>query len=317
MNEFDKRIISTTGHDLSEISLDILQVNVGLRCNQQCRHCHLVASPSRNEMMTWQTMKHVLDAAALHPFTLIDITGGAPELNPSFTNFISALCAKGYPVQVRTNLTVLHDIGLKKTARFYADHGLQLVASLPCYTKENVCLQRGDGAFEKSIDALKALNDVGYGTDSHVLNLIYNPIEPALPPEQAALEQDYHRELLNNFGVRFTHLLTLTNMPIGRFLQDLKATRQEKVYRTLLKDSFNPETIDCLMCRRQIEVGWDGTLFDCDFNLALGLPVHASGSIHIKDFDAAVLSSRLITTGDHCFGCTAGHGSSCGGALLQ
>jgi radical SAM/Cys-rich protein len=317
MNDFDKKIKETTGHELSETSLNTLQVNIGLRCNQECRHCHLVASPSRKEMMTWQTMTQVLDAAAAYPFTLIDITGGAPELNPTFTKFITALRSKDYLVQVRTNLTVLHDLGVKKMAQFYADHAIQVVASLPCYTEVNVRRQRGEEVFEKSIQALKLLNDVGYGTDSLVLNLMYNPLEPVLPPEQTILETDYHRELLNNFGIRFSNLLTLTNMPIGRFLQKLKNTHQELTYQKLLQNSFNPETLDRLLCRSQIEVSWDGTLYDCDFNLALGRPVHSSGPCHIKDFDPIVLSKRKIATGNHCFGCTAGHGSSCGGALLK
>ena len=317
MNEFDKKIRGVTGDGLSETSLGTLQINIGLRCNQECRHCHLVASPSRTEIMTWQTMKQVLDAAMAFPFKLIDITGGAPELNPSFMRFVTALRTKGYPVQVRTNLTVLHDIGVKKMAQFYADHAIQLIASLPCYGEEEVRLQRGEGIFEKSVEALKILNDVGYGTDSLVLDLMFNPLEPVLPPEQTTLEQDYHRELLQNFGIRFSHVLTLTNMPIGRFLQNLKTTYQEQAYRQLLRDSFNPETVDRLMCRSQIEVGWDGTLYDCDFNLALGRPVHSSGPCQIKDFDPIALSSRKIATGNHCFGCTAGHGSSCGGALLK
>jgi radical SAM/Cys-rich protein len=317
MNEFDKKVKKVLGHELSETSLKTLQVNIGLRCNQECRHCHLVSSPTRKEMMTWQTMTQVLDAAAAYPFTLIDITGGAPEMNSSFTKFVSALHAKDYSVQVRTNLTVLHDLGVKKIAQFYADHAIQLIASLPCYLEENVRLQRGDKVFGQSIEALKVLNDVGYGTDSLVLNLMFNPLEPVLPPERTTLETEYHRELLNNFGIRFSRLLTLTNMPIGRFLENLKTTHQEEAYRKLLQDSFNPETVDRLMCRSQIEVGWDGTLYDCDFNLALGRPVHSSGPSHVKDFDLVTLSSRKMVTGNHCFGCTAGHGSSCGGALLK
>jgi radical SAM/Cys-rich protein len=317
MNEFDKKVKKIIGHELSETSLNTLQVNVGLRCNQECRHCHLVASPTRMEMMTWQTMTQVLDATAAYPFTLIDITGGAPEMNPSFTKFVSALRAKEHSVQVRTNLTVLHDLGVKKMVQFYVDHAIQIVASLPCYTEENVRMQRGENVFEKSIQVLKMLNDAGYGTDSLGLNLMYNPLEPMLPPEQTVLETDYHRELLNNFGIRFSHLLMLTNMPIGRFQQNLKNTHHEQEYWKLLHDSFNAETVDRLMCRSQIEVGWDGTLYDCDFNLALGRPVHSSVPSHIKDFDPVTLSSRKIVTGDHCFGCTAGHGSSCGGALLK
>jgi radical SAM/Cys-rich protein len=317
MNDFEKTIESFTHQALMGTKIETLQVNIGFCCNQECQHCHLVASPSRKEMMTWQTMTQVLDAAAVYQFTLIDITGGAPEMNQNFTKFVTYLRKKEYPVQVRTNLTVLHILGVKKMAQFYADNAIQLIASFPCYVEEEVRLQRGKGVFEKSIEALKVLNNVGYGTDSLVLNLMFNPLEPVLPPEQITLEADYHRELLNNFGIRFSHLLTLTNMPIGRFLQHLIATHQDEAYRKLLKDSFNPETVNRLMCRSQIEVGWDGTLYDCDFNLALGHPVHSSVPKHIKQFDSTALSKRKIVTGDHCFGCTAGHGSSCGGALLQ
>jgi radical SAM/Cys-rich protein len=317
MNEFDKKIREVTGDGLSESIMRTLQVNIGLRCNQECRHCHLVASPSRTEMMSWKTMTKVLAAAAAYPFSLIDITGGAPELNPSFMKFVTALRTKGYMVQVRTNLTVLHDNGAKKTAQFYADHAVQLIASLPCYVEEEVRLQRGEKVFEQSIEALQVLNDVGYGTDSLVLDLMFNPLDAVLPPEQATLEKEYRQELLEKYGIRFSHLLTLTNMPIGRFIQNLKKTHQEQAYRKMLRDSFNPDTVDRLMCRSQIEVGWDGTLYDCDFNLALGRPVLSSAPCHIKDFDPVALSSRKIATGNHCFGCTAGHGSSCGGALLK
>jgi radical SAM/Cys-rich protein len=268
-------------------------------------------------MMTWSTMKHVLDAAESFPCTLVDITGGAPELNPNFIKFVTAFRSKECQVQVRTNLTVLHDLGGEQMSQFFSENEIRLIASLPCYTEEGVLLQRGKGVFEKSIEALKVLNDAGYGKDSSlVLNIMFNPLEPVLPPEQTTLEKEYRHELFEHFGIRFSHLLMLTNMPIGRFLQDLKNRHQDQSYNKLLQDSFNPETLDRLMCRSQINVGWDGTLYDCDFNLALGLPVGTTASCHIKDFDYDVLSSRKIVTGDHCFGCTAGHGSSCGGALL-
>jgi radical SAM/Cys-rich protein len=318
MNDFEKKIQDVTGNGLFVSSLDTLQVNIGLRCNQECRHCHLVASPRRTEIMTWQTMKFVLEAAAAHPWTLIDITGGAPELNPNFIKFVTMLSNKDPPVQVRTNLTVLHSLGVRQMAQFYADHEIQLIASLPCYLEDDVRLQRGDGVFEKSIEALTVLNDVGYGKNPSLpLNLMFNPLEPVLPPEQTALENEYHRELFEHFGVRFTRLLTLTNMPIGRFLQDLQARHLEVSYRKLLQSSFNPETVDRLMCRTQIDVGWDGTVYDCDFNLALGCPVQSSAPQHIKNFDPDAFATRKIVTGEHCFGCTAGHGSSCGGALLK
>lgn len=316
MNLFEKKIKEITHQDLYAKSLETLLVNVGFRCNQECHHCHLVASPSRTETMTWKTMNQVLHATKSYSFTLIDITGGAPELNPFFTKFVSQLHKDKQQVQVRTNLTVLHDLGLEKMVNFFAEHTIQLVASLPCYEETEVRLQRGDGIFEKSLEALKALNDVGYGKDSSlVLNIMFNPLNPVLPPLQSELEKEYHHELLKNFGIQFTHVLTLTNMPLGRFLENLQQTKKEQEYRKLLYDSFNPETINCLMCRHQIEVGWDGTLYDCDFNLAIRQPVNTV-SHHIDNFNTKDLTTRKIVTGLHCFGCTAGHGSSCGGSLL-
>jgi radical SAM/Cys-rich protein len=267
--------------------------------------------------MSWETMTHVLRVADEIGTPFLDITGGAPEMNPHFRRFVAAARERGLPVQVRTNLTIMLEPGYGDLPAFFAAHRVRLVASLPCYTKENVDRQRGDGVYDASIDVIRRLNAIGYGRDAHLpLDLVYNPLGASLPGNQAALEADYRRELDERFGVCFTHLLTITNMPIGRFMARLKREQKVEAYRKLLRDSFNPSTIAPLMCRHQIEVDWNGTLYDCDFNLALKLPAGNGRPASIHDFDAK-LRRRRIVTGDHCFGCTAGAGSSCGGALVE
>ncbi|NIM20190.1 MAG: radical SAM/Cys-rich domain protein [Candidatus Latescibacteria bacterium] len=317
MNAFDMQIREATGHDLESVGLSMIQVNVGLVCNQQCFHCHVAASPNRKEVMSWETMEHILKAARAVRCELIDITGGAPELNPHFERFVSALRDEGLNVQVRTNLTVLLEPGKTRIPEFYKKNKVQLVASLPCYLEENVRKQRGVGVYEKSIGAIKILNGLGYGIEPELpLNLVYNPVGPHLPPNQADLEADYRKELSQRFGIHFTKLLTITNMPIGRFIGDLRRQKKEKEYWDLLINNFNPRTVEGLMCRHQISVDWDGDLYECDFNLALKMSVDHGAPTHIRDFDPATLARRRIVTGKHCFGCTAGCGSSCGGALV-
>lgn len=248
---------------------------------------------------------------------MVDLTGGAPEMNLHFRKFVQALRQEGHRVQVRTNLTVLLEAGLEDLAEFLREHQVQLVASLPCYLEENVQAQRGVGVYEKSIAAIKRLNALGYGFESGLaLNLVYNPGGPFLPPPQKVLEEDYRRELGTRFGISFTRLLTITNMPLGRFRAELNRQNQEQDYLRLLRKSFNPHTVGGLMCRQQISIGWDGTLYDCDFNLALGLPVNHGAPDHIQSFSPPDLRMRRIVTGEHCFACTAGAGSSCGGALV-
>lgn len=245
----------------------------------------------------------------------IDITGGAPELHPHLERFLRALVAQHHRVQLRTNLTILLEPQYEEFPTLYKELGIELIASLPCYLEEDVRLQRGKDVFEKSIKALQLLNKIGYGTTSKLpLTLAFNPLEPVLPPEQKVLENDYRKYLAEHYNIQFTKLITLTNMPLGRFLEVLKDKKQQ--YMRLLKESFNPETLSSLMCRHQINIGWDGTLYDCDFNLAASIPVTTKVPRHIKRFDHAALSTREIVTADHCFGCTAGHGSSCGGALV-
>ncbi len=316
-NGFEAALEPVTGGALHSVRLDVLQVSLGLRCNQACVHCHVCASPERTESMGWDVMERVIETAAVLE-AMVDLTGGAPELNPRFRRLCTALREQGNDVQVRTNLTVLLEPGMEDLPRFFREEGLRLVASMPCYMEENVRAQRGPGVYEHSVEALRRLNAQGYGVEPDLqLNLVYNPAGPLLPPDQAALEEDYRRELGERFGIAFTHLLTITNIPLGRFQETLVRSDEESGYQRLLRESFNARTVEGLMCRRQVSVGWDGTLYDCDFNLALGWPVDHGAPDHIGRFDAAALSSRRIVTGEHCFGCTAGCGSSCGGALVR
>lgn len=320
MNNFEK-ILWKNGAETSLFAdgIHTLQVNVGSRCNLNCRHCHLGAGSEKNETMPWPVMESILRELEELPGCLVDVTGGAPELNPNFMRFASAVRETGHPLKARTNLTVFFEPGMDEMPEFYKSLGVWLVASLPCYLEENVRAQRGEAVYEKSIKALQQLNALGYGVEPELkLDLVYNPGGGFLPPDQQSLEADYKRELKSRFGVRFSSLLCLTNMPIGRFLQDLEAQGKAEDYRFLLEKSFNPATVDGLMCRRQICVGWAGTLYDCDFNLALELPVISGGKpVSIGDMPLQTLARRRLVLGGHCFGCTAGCGSSCGGVLVD
>jgi radical SAM/Cys-rich protein len=269
-------------------------------------------------MMDWDTMEVVVDIANQTKPELVDITGGSPELNPLLHRFVSVLRADGHDVQVRTNLTVMFEPRMEEMVEFYRSARIKLVASLPCYTKVNVDSQRGQGVYDKSIEALKRLNAAGYGSDPNLkLDLVYNPGGAVLPSEQSSLESDYRENLHKDHGIVFNNLRTITNMPIGRFQRLLQGNKEYEQYNRLLRESFNPETLDGLMCRHQIEVAWDGLLYDCDFNLALHAPIGNGVSERPKDFDVDKYSKRRIVTGDYCFGCTAGYGSSCGGALVS
>jgi len=315
LNEFDKQIVDSTGRPLHGERISIVQVNVGLVCNQECVHCHVAASPKRKERMSWETMEHVLRVARQVNCSLLDITGGAPEINPHFKRLVGEAREAGILVQARTNLTILLEPGYEDVAPFLAERRVKLVASLPCYLEENVDRQRGQGVYKGSVEAIKMLNELGYARDPELtLDLVYNPVGPYLPPDQQALERDYHKELRDQHGIEFTKLITITNMPIGRFMGDLRRQKKADDYRQMLRDAFNPTTVDGLMCRHQINVDWDGNMYDCDFNLALKIMVNHGMPTHIRDFDPA-LHTRRIETGSHCFGCTAGQGSSCGGAL--
>ena len=317
MNGFEKAIAKCNGEGLHSLDIETIQVNIGLKCNLECAHCHVVSSPRRKEMMDWETMEHVIAAAEKTNAKLVDITGGAPEMHPHFRRFMKTIREKGFPVMVRTNLTILLQPGFETFPDFFREQSVQLCASLPCYLEENVDMQRGTGVFDASIKALKRLNNRGYGILSHLpLNLVYNPVGPILPSNQSELEVDYRQELRSKYGIEFTQLLTIANMPIGRFRSDLKRENRLEAYNQLLRDSFNSATLDRLMCRHQINIGWDGSMYDCDFNLALKLPVAKVLPQHIKDFDPDLFTHRKVVTGNYCFGCTAGSGSSCAGALV-
>lgn len=316
MVNFDEKIYAEKGHKLTCDIIETVQVNIGLKCNQHCTHCHLSASPKRTELMSWDTMLLVVDVAKKIGNPLIDITGGTPELNSNLKEFISKLKINNFNVQARTNLTILLEEQYKDTPLFYKENQIKLIASLPCHLEENVDKQRGEGVYKKSIEALKILNSLGYGFDVNLqLDLVYNPGGAFLASDQDELEMVYKKELDEKHGVKFSHLIAINNMPVGNYLKSLKETGEEKQYLKYLKDSFNPKTLDGLMCKRQICIGWDGKIYDCDFNLALGLPVNHGEPNHIKDFDYNKLLKRKITTANHCYGCTAGSGSSCSGKL--
>lgn len=296
-----------------------LQINVGKLCNQACLHCHVEAGPKRTEQMTEATAEKLIALMqASHDIEVVDITGGAPELNPQFWPLVKGARAAGCHVIDRCNLTVLFEPGQERTAQRLAEHQVEIVASLPCYSIDNVDQQRGAGVFDKSIRALKQLNALGYGLpDSPLkLNLVYNPGGAFLPPEQAGLERAYKEKLYDAFGIQFHQLYTITNMPIKRFAEQLLREGKVEEYMELLVQNFNPATVDGLMCRYQLSVGWDGQLYDCDFNQMLELGL--LGDQYTSIFDLGSLKDlyhRPIATEGHCFGCTAGSGSSCGGAL--
>jgi len=294
-----------------------IQVNVGKLCNQACHHCHVDAGPRRTERMTRETAERVIEVLAASPrVETLDITGGAPELNPNFAMLVERARALGRKVIVRCNLTVTLEPGMEWLVEFYRRSGVELVCSLPCYTAENTDRQRGAGVFDKSIAALKNLNAAGFGRGTLRLDLVYNPVGASLPPPQAELEAQYRDELARNFGIVFDRLLTITNMPIARFANQLSAAGNHAAYMSLLVNHFNPATVDALMCRDLVSVGWDGRLYDCDFNQMLEIPIGSSAASTIWDVgDVGELAGARIATGSHCFGCTAGAGSSCGGAI--
>jgi radical SAM/Cys-rich protein len=317
MSDFDQLVQQEQGDLLRGAEVRVIQANLGLRCNLHCRHCHVEASPERHELMGGPVMSAIVRLASALPGCLVDLTGGAPELHPAFRRFVTMLREAGVAVQVRTNLTVFDEPGQADTPEFLAGQQVRLVASLPCYLNENVTAQRGGGVFPRSLVALRRLNALGYGRrDELPLNLVYNPGGPFLPPEQTTLEADYRRTLRACYGVEFNRLLTIANMPMGRFLQDLSAHGKLDGYRALLRDNFNPLTLPGLMCRHQICVAWDGRLADCDFNLVLGLGLAPGMPQQVEELQPGVLRGRRIVTGEHCFACTAGNGSSCGGALV-
>jgi radical SAM/Cys-rich protein len=318
MNRFAQRL-TAAGMELRRSVPEILQVNVGKLCNLTCVHCHVNAGPKRKEIMTRATIDRVIDWLGKTEIPIVDLTGGAPEMIPGFCYFIERIKALDPPRHVidRCNLTILFEPGYQGLAEFLARHKVEIIASMPCYSPENVDAQRGDGVFDGSIKALQLLNSLGYGNDVDLpLHLVYNPVGAFLPAPQAELEADYKRELSAHFGIVFNKLYTITNLPIGRFAAWLRHNRQLDGYMELLINAFNPATIGGLMCRNTISVGWRGEVYDCDFNQQLGMQWENGKRLFLWDIDPDKIDNRPIMTGDHCFGCSAGAGSGCGGAIL-
>lgn len=299
-------------------SVETLQVNVGKLCNQACKHCHVDASPARTEIMTRETAELVIAAIRRFRFQTVDITGGAPELNPSFRYLVAEARALGSRVIVRHNLTVMFEPAQSDLPHFFREHEVELISSLPYFLEERTDAQRGRGVFQQSIEALRRLNGVGYGIEGSnlILSLVYNPVGAFLPPPQASIEADFKRELRTRYGVTFNQLYTITNMPIKRFLDYLRRSGNEERYLRKLVAAFNLHAVEGLMCRSLVSVDWTGRLYDCDFNQMLELGVDRELPQFVADFDPEKFASRRIMTGAHCFGCTAGAGSSCGGSLL-
>ncbi|MCH7505364.1 arsenosugar biosynthesis radical SAM protein ArsS [PVC group bacterium] len=303
---------------LEKSRMDILQVNLGKLCNLTCVHCHVEAGPTKTkENMNKDTAEEIIHLMDRFSFSTLDLTGGAPEMNPFFRMLVSAAYQRGLHVIDRCNLTILLEPGYEDLADFLAESRVEVIASLPCYSKDNVEKQRGRGVFGKSIEALLMLNRIGYGqeTSGLILNLVYNPVGPHLPPAQKGLESDFRARLKDDFGIVFNKLYAITNMPITRYAKYLKAMKQYDDYVELLYQNFNIHTLEDLMCKNMLNVGWDGKIYDCDFNQMLEMQMHNGAPMTIFGLDPDKLEGMRILMGDHCFGCTAGAGSSCQGAL--
>lgn len=305
-------------------AVEVLQVNLGYLCNLSCTHCHVNAGPKRVELATLDTIQTVLAFIDQHNISVLDLTGGAPEMNPQFCYLVEAARNRGVEVIDRCNLTILNEPGYEKMASFLAENQVTVTASLPCYQEKNVSEQRGKGVFDSSILALQTLNRLGYGqSDDLRLNLVYNPNGIFLPPEQSALEASYKKELFANYGIVFNELLTITNMPISRFGSMLQSKGQFEEYMQLLKSNYSAQNLGGVMCLNLLSIDWQGYVYDCDFNQMLGWPLkHHEGVIasdssrrHLSELLDTNLQGNAIVVGDHCYGCTAGQGSSCGGAL--
>lgn len=318
-------LLQTDFPAISRLGVDTLQVNLGYRCNQSCAHCHVNAGPTRTEQMDAETLDLVLAVLDANTIATLDITGGAPELNPGFRRLVREARSRGVSVIDRCNLSILQEPGQEDLAEFLAEQRVAVTASMPCYLEKNVDTQRGKGVYDRSIAGLLRLNALGYGQGGDLrLDLVYNPLGPSLPPPQAALEQDYKRELDARFGIRFDRLLTLANLPIARFGAVLLAQGQFHDYLALLKASHSEQNLSNVMCRSLLSVDWRGFLYDCDFNQMLDLPLGSPGQaplvasdrrLHLRDLLRELPVGSAIRTGDHCYGCTAGQGSSCSGAL--
>jgi radical SAM/Cys-rich protein len=314
---FERRMATAGLHPLHATGITVFQINVGKLCNQTCRHCHVDAGPDRKEIMSRETAELCIAALAKTDIPTVDITGGAPELNPNFRWLVEQATRLKRHVMDRCNLSVLLLPSQADLAEFLARHRVEVVASLPYFRAAQTDAQRGDGVFDKSIEALQLLNRLGYGREGSglILNIVHNPVGAFLPPKQEAVEAQFRRELQRTHGVAFTHLYTITNMPISRFLEFLVESGNYEGYMERLANAFNPAAAAGVMCRYTLSIGWDGTLYDCDFNQMLELPVEHVAPRHLREFDPATLHTRRIVTGNHCYGCTAGSGSSCGGTV--
>lgn len=314
---FERALAESGLYPLRAAGIEILQVNVGKLCNMTCEHCHVDAGPDRREIMTRETAEACIGALAQTDIPTLDLTGGAPEMNPNFRWIVEEARRLGRHVIDRCNLTILRASGYTDLPEFLAEHQVEIVASLPCYLEENVDAQRGNYAFRRSIEVLQRLNRLGYGRpDSGLqLTLVYNPVGPTLPPPQGSLEEAYRRELAARYDVSFTRLITITNMPISRFLNQLLKTGKYDEYMDKLIAAYNPAAAAGVMCRTMLSVDWEGILYDCDFNQMLGLTVQRGLPQNIRQFDPEALAQRLIVTGQHCYGCAAGCGSGCRGAI--
>ncbi len=317
LKPFEVSLKETNLYPLRATGVVVLQVNVGRVCNQSCRHCHVEAGPQRKEIMSREVMEMCLDVVRRLNLPMVDITGGAPEMNPHYRWFVEELNSTGAQIKTRTNLTILTEAGYEDMPEFFARNRIEVIGSLPYYLESTTDRQRGEGIFKKSIDALRRLNSIGYGIDGTglVLNLVYNPCGAYLPPSQGSIEADFKRELKRRYGVSFNNLFTLTNMPVGRFLNFLRGSNNLIPYLRRLQESFNPVAAENVMCREMVSVAWDGSLYDCDFNQMLGLKCNHGAPNHLRDFDYERIVNRKIVTGIHCYGCTAGSGSSCTGAV--
>ncbi len=317
---FSEKLKDIGLYPLKPISLDILQINLGKMCNQTCAHCHVDAGPDRKEIMTRETMQLCLEAIKKSSVNTIDLTGGAPEMNPRFQWFVEEIFKLGKKIIVRSNLTILvSNKKFKMYPEFFKKHKVIVISSLPCYTKENTDKQRGEGVFNHSIESLKMLNKIGYGKEETglELHLVFNPIGASLAGSQEKLHSDYKHELGEKFGIAFNNLYTINNLPISRFLDYLLMLGKYEKYMETLVNAFNATAAQGVMCRNTISVSWDGYLYDCDFNQMLELKVQKNAPQHISEFNTKNLSERNIIVNQHCFGCTAGAGSSCQGAITK
>ncbi len=316
-DKFEEKISDFDLFPLKPTGIEIFQINVGYMCNMTCKHCHVDAGPDRKEVMTRETLELCLDALDHEQITTVDLTGGAPEMNPHFRWFVDEVSKLGKHIIVRSNLTILDTRKFEDLPQFLAGRGVEITCSLPFYSKRRTDAQRGEGTYTKSVKVLKTLNNLGYGKDEKLrLNLVYNPVGAFLPPDQQSLQEEFKERLREDHDIVFNELFTITNLPISRFLNFLMMSGNLEEYMEKLITSFNPAAAEGVMCRNTISIGWDGTLFDCDFNQMLKMQTNHGAPGHIKEWNIEKLNQREIVVNQHCFGCTAGAGSSCGGATV-